>query len=332
VSQVIDSQNQVSDGIATVSASIESTYEADGQQRTMSYDIAMQQTSDDDRKVMITSHGTFTSQLMVDLKTMTVSTLMNGGVVKTESVPDDQAQAIRESASLGSFIANSNLKTAYAMMRKGASVTDAGTSLDTNKSEVETKDMKIRIKKEFWGKRAVVEYNDRKAENLEMTLDETATKAELGKAETKAGRILKKRFVDRLRKNGKEMARRAAVRRVEKINLENGMVEENEMFNSAGDRIAYMHVSGKKKIKFRRAKSAGRIDAFKLGQTRNAADQIAQPELDTAAPEKEIEIAEETEAEMHGAAGDGKVKSRIKEIKFNEPVKFEWLKKQEGGK
>jgi hypothetical protein len=182
-------------------------------------------------------------------------------------------------------------------------------------SKLSTRDLTpfLKVNKEFLGGRAVVSYENKKIKNMAAKIDEKLQLAESKKA-TKAGAIeLKKKFIKQMREQKEKIRKNMIAKRVEKINMKTGTVEEQEFFNEDGERIGWMKVknSAKKRFKKARLKRTG------------------------AETEQEFDVPVEMEGEIDSPQGKTKIKTVIKDVKINEDVEFEWIKpkkEKRGGK
>jgi hypothetical protein len=318
--------------IETMSSTINVVAEFDGTKRDLSYDYVMQQDEVGNRKILVTSHGTISSQFMVDTKDNSVTILMGDGSKKRYELTDDQKKLLQQVAGVGAMGGMNDIKSMYASNKKG-SVSDVGMRKDLKVEEFETADMKAKIHRDRSNKEhAYVEFVNKDAMKLKDRLQEKMDQANMAQSDTKGGQLLKKRFMDKLKKHGDDMIKYNVIRRMEKINMKTGLVEETEMFNDNGNRLGTMKVKNKikRRIKFsdkRRKTIEQRLknrmseqmaaQAGQEGNTISAA--VAVPQ------EQEIELVTEAETEMDTAMGNSKMMVKMDDIRVNEPVEFKWI-------
>ena len=76
LSQIAEEQEASASGIETMAGTVETTNEFNGNSQAISYDYVLQNNADGSKKMMITTHGIFTMQFLVDTKEGSVTYLM----------------------------------------------------------------------------------------------------------------------------------------------------------------------------------------------------------------------------------------------------------------
>ncbi|MBN2754954.1 MAG: hypothetical protein JXR81_08865 [Candidatus Goldbacteria bacterium] len=197
---------------------------------------------------------------------------------------------------------------------KGGIATDAGIEGKIDSPEIETGDQKIRVNR---GKSsrdfAFVEYENKRVLRAKEQIDKQLMEAKGMAMKSDGAKKLKRNYVRHLEKNRENMIKNMAQKRIEKINMKTGTVEEQEMFNEEGKKIGWMKVKNREKIKVRQHKKIGKAAA---------ADGDG----------KELEFTTESEGENITPIGKSKYKIKTTGIKVNEGVEFEWIKKRGAGK
>lgn len=310
LADVVAVQEKNASAVETMSADVEATTEFNNQTTVMNYDYKLQRDIYGNNKVMVTNHGTFAMQFLVDTKDLSVTYLMAEGNTKTFKLDPEMQAEVLQLAGVGSF-SGTNIGKMYAMsMGLNTTATDAAKSDGLRKKVYETADMKLKVEKEFWGGRAVVTYENKKIKNMSAKIDEKLQLAESKKA-TKPGAIeLKKKFIKQMRDQKENIRKTMIAKRVEKINMKNGIVEEQEFFNEDGDKVGWMKVKNSEKKKFKKAR-------------------LKNTEVDI---EQEFDVPVEMEGEMDSPKGKSKTKSEISRLKINEELNFEWMKPKEFGR
>ena len=311
IADVAAAQQGYQDSVQTFAASVSSETEFGGIKKTLDYDYVMQTNENGDSKVMITGTGALQMQFLVDTAAGSVTYLMANGTTKTFTLTPEEKDAIMSQyAGLGSF-GGSSLNTMFAD-KDGNKSSDAKHPRDLRVKEAETADYKVRVKKEFFGNKAVVEYENKKMALMKEGFDRNIMIAEETPAKNGKDKKIKKKYLQKLRDEKENVKRHMIAKRVEKINLDSGITEEQEFYNEAGEKLGFVTVKRRHKIKVMpRYKAAGAA----------------------AVKEREIEMPAESEVEMSSPQGKAKTNIVMNNIKVNEDVKFEWVKtKQEGKK
>lgn len=315
LSDVASVQDSNQSGISTMAGSVDSTVDFNGNTQGTSYDYSMQRDQYGNNKVMVTTKGAATMQFLVDTSDMSVTYLMGDGSLKKITLTaEDQAQ-IQQVAGLNSLPgAGSNL---YANLsgnpvfgkKGGLSIkTDASYRQKLDTDAYETDDNLIKINHSAGNKDlAVIEYHNKKVKDTKLDIENKISEAEMSTATKDGAKKLKKLFIDSLKRNKDQILKHLIAKRVDRVNMKTGMVEEQEYFNEEGDRIGHMKVNSKKKFRVK----------LKAGQNVSAASN---------GNDKEIELADEIETDMESAEGKSKIKTKMRNMKINEDVKFEWMK------
>ncbi len=328
VADVIDAQSQNSGDVRSLSAGVESLTEYGGKSQALSYDYVMQSDNAGNNKVMVTTNGIFTMQFLVDTSDMSVTYLMaDGSHVRVTADADVQAE-VQKIAGIGGLNGYGKGGSVYAALAGTSfgkkSFTDAGyaSRFDTNHIETDELDVKVKGRKKggsgllgFLKDKddfAEVEYTDKKTGKMNDEWDKAIEKVRSSKAKNKAGETLKEQSVAWFNKSKDKAIRGMIAKRVEKINMKTGMVEEQEMYNLAGEKIGHMRVKGKKRSKIRK-------------QSPKLTAQGDQEYLKTIQGEKEIELPEETEVESGMGNEKSRIITKINNHEINTPVEFKWM-------
>ncbi|HDQ26162.1 MAG TPA: hypothetical protein ENN43_05385, partial [bacterium] len=101
LADVAEAQEQATDGIETRSEIVETNTEAGGKSTTFVYEYtAITDPDTGKRKTLVTSHGRFQMQFMVDEEEMSVTYLMGGGKKMKVTLTAEQQAQIEEMMSL----------------------------------------------------------------------------------------------------------------------------------------------------------------------------------------------------------------------------------------
>ena len=161
--------------------------------------------------------------------------------------------------------------------------------------------IKVRKKRKYiiFGKEyAEVEYEEKGVIDKEI---EMIRKAREMRARSKEAKELRDRYIEGIKKRIKEKKRYRPVKRVERIDMERGVVEGIEMYNERGNKIGWI----KNRYEEKEIKDRGK--------------------------KEEIAVIKEAEGEMESIGGRSRFKTRVKRIRINENVngkfKFRKIKK-----
>lgn len=294
---VVAAQEENASEIQTMAAEVENEVEYGGNKQTLAYDYILQNNADGSKKMMVTTKGVFTIQFLVDTKEGSVTYLMANGTTKKFTLTPEEMEKINAQFSINSL----QPRPIYAMGKgKGGSAIDGTykTSLDTDTIETEDNIIKVERKKSSKDY-AYVEYHNKKVRDIGGQIDEKIAKAEIAPATKEGAKRMKVKYIEQMKKNKGKIIKTTIAKRVEKINLKTGQVEESEFYNNNNERIGFT----------------------KIKQMRNV--ECRMPDKKT---KKIIQIPTEVETEMEGINGKSKIKTRMKNVKVNEDVKFEWIK------
>jgi hypothetical protein len=220
-------QDQSASDIQTMQATVETHTEFGGKSQDLSYDYTMQQETNG-TKVMVTTLGTFNIQIMADTSDMSVSYLMTDGSVKKFTLTPDEFKQLQQMANAGGYL-DSGIKKMYAMAGGGIkNMTDAayGSKLDTD--EIETNENIIRVnRKNSNNDFAEVEFINKNAPTMRDKWEKSLDRIKNSEPKNKEAQRIKekalKEFSDRKEKSMKTLT----ARRVQKINMKEGYVEEH---------------------------------------------------------------------------------------------------------
>jgi hypothetical protein len=248
-------------------------------------------------------------QFLVDTKEGSVTYLMADGSKKKFTLTEEEKAKLFANYQINF---NSGLQNVYASAKgkkylSGIGKTDGtyGTSLDTD--TLETEDSIIKIDKKRSGRDYVyLEWHNKKVKEIGSEIEEKIAEAEKAPATKKEAKKLKAKFIEQMKRNKEKIKKTTIAKRVEKINRKNGIVEEQEFFNEANEKIGFMRIKNKIKV--------------------SPAKHVKEITLSRATGLSEIEVAAETEGEMESIEGKSKFKTKIKDIKINEGVSFKWMK------
>ena len=303
LSQIAEEQEASASGIETMAGTVETTNEFNGNSQAISYDYVLQNNADGSKKMMITTHGIFTMQFLVDTKEGSVTYLMGNGSKKKFTLTEEEKAKLFANYQINF---NSGLQNVYASAKgkylSGIGKTDGTykTSLDTD--TLETEDSVVKIDKKRSGRDYVyLEWHNKKAKEMGSAIDEKIAEAERAPATKKEAKELKRRFIEQMKKNKEKIRKTTIARRVEKINRKDGIVEEQEFYNGDNERIGWSKVKQFSIKNYQLSNKAG-------GNT------------------KQIRIPVEIDGEMESIEGKSKFKTKVKDVKINEGASFRWIK------
>ncbi len=121
---------------------------------------------------------------------------------------------------------------------------------------------------------------------------------------------MKEKIIAQMKKNKDKVIKTTIARRVEKINRKNGIVEETEFYNNDNEKIGFVRMKKSSK--------------FKVQGSKNKEKMLKEQNNETGEKTKDIEMPTEVETEMETISGKSKIKTRMRNIKVNEPVEFRW--------
>ena len=299
IADVAAAQQGYQDTVRTFAAFVSSETEFDGMKKTLTYDYVMQTNENGNSKVMITGTGALQMQFLVDTAAGSVTYLMADGSTKTFILSQEEKDAIMSQyAGLGNF-GGSSIGTMFASA--GGKVKDAKHARDLRVKEAETADYKVRVKKEFFGNKAVVEYENRKMALMKEGFDRNIMIAEETPAKNGKDRKIKKKYLQKLRDEKENVKRHMIAKRVEKINLDSGITEEQEFYNDKGEKLGFVRVKRNQRIEARKPRVKD-------------------------APAHSLEMPVESEVEMSSPQGKTKTNIIMNNVKVNEDIRFDWVK------
>jgi len=301
IADVAAAQEDYQKNIHTFAASVTATTEYNGEKKDLSYDYVMQTDGAGNSKMMITGTGALKIQMLVDTKEGSVTYLMADGSTKKFTLPAEERDAIMQQyAGIGSF-GGENLNSMFADANGG--IKDMKTARNLRVKEAETADYKVKVGREFFGGRAIVEYKNKKMTMMADEFDRNIKIAEDTPAKNDKDKRIKKKYLNKLKSDRDNIKRHMIAKRVEKINMKTGITEEQEFYNDENEKLGYMRVKRKREI-------------------RNPQSAI-----------RNLEVPVESEVEMESAQGKAKTDIKMDNVRINVDVKFEWLDtKQEGKK
>ncbi len=301
LSDVVAAQKEGTEDITTMSATVESEVVYDGINQPLAYDYIMKQDEYGNVKMMVTSRGIFQMQFLTDTSDMSVTYLMGNGETKKYTLTEDMKKEIESMAGINGASGGNVVNSMYAFAGGlKNTVTDAvyAGKLDTNELETSEQKISVRARNRWFGKRyGEVEYINKNVEKSKKEWEEAIDKLRNAKPKNEKGKKVRERAVGFFEKKKEKVLDAMVARRVEKINMKTGMVEEQEMYNLNGKKVGWFKVKDKKKIN---VKARG--------------NKI-----------KELVVAAETEGEMAGAFGKSRIKTKVKNIQMNKPVEFKWM-------
>lgn len=297
IGDVVKVQEANNENIETMAAEVENEVESGGDKKTITYDYILLNNPDGNRKMMVTTKGAFTMQFLVDTKEGSVTYLMSDGSMKKFTLTPEELEKINAQFSLNNLqITRNNLQ--FAALKNSMKDGTYTPSLETDM--IETTDDIIKVDRKRSSKEYVyMEFHDKKAKDIGRQIDEKIAEVEKAPATKKEAKKIKEKFITQMKKKKDKIIRTIIAKRVEKINMKTGQVEETEFFNNNNERIGWT------KIK----QAQDREYQVRNGKTK-----------------KTIQIATETETEMETVDGKSKIRTKINKVKINEPVEFKWMK------
>ena len=340
LADIADAQEDSTAYIETLSTTVNSVLEFEGKKTGFSFEYTLAQDAEGNKKMMVTSHGTFTMQYLVDTADNSVTILMGDGSKKRYELTESQKQMLQQMSGIGSFGGFGDIRSMYA--RKGGSVSDIKEKRNSLRvKELETTDTRLKVTGRDWlnKNKVYVEYTNKDAQKLKDRLDEKMAEAQSAKADSKGGKLLKERFVNKIKKHGDKMLEYNPSVRKETINLKTGRVEMTELFNDNGKKIGTIKTNRTKKIKVKVSENRRKEinerrklrNAEKAGISAESEDAPVSKVVEAPA-ENEIELVTEAETEMESGVGKSKMTMKMEGIKVNEPVDFKWMEVKRGGK
>lgn len=299
IGDVVSIQNASNENIQTMSAEVENEVEYGGNKQTLVYDYVLQNNPDGSRKMMVSTKGAFKMQFLVDTKEGSVTYLMADGSTKKFTLTQEEMEKINSQFSFNKLqLTTDNLQ--FAALKNSMKDGTYGNSLDVD--TVETAESIIKVDRKRSSKEhAYIEFHNKKTKDISRQIDEKIAEAEKAPATKKEAKKMKGKFIAQMKKNKDKIIKTTIAKRIEKVNMKTGQVEETEFYNNNNERIGWM----------------------KVKQMANA--ECRMPDGKT---KKTIQVATETEAEMDSPSGKSKVKTKIKNIRINEQVEFKWMKEK----
>ena len=300
LADVAEAQERASAEVETMSASIVTETEFGGETKALAMDYALESYGDGTNKVMVKSKGPFEIQYIADTAEGSVTFLMADGTPKKFTLESGEFEKIMsEYSSIGGFMGS----PPGTMFASAGGIRDAaGRGKNLRVRELENAKQRVSVRREFLRNRAIVEYENKNMELMKEELDRNIRIAEEVPAKNEKDRRIKKRYLEKIKADRENIKRNMTAGRVEKINLGTGVVEETEFFNSMGERIGRI-----------RAKKTAEFDTRKGGEKR-----------------KRISLPVETEGEMMSVQGRSRFRTKLENVKINEPVSFEFVKIKRG--
>jgi hypothetical protein len=311
ISDVVSAQESSESSVSTIAASVSSTTEYNGMKQNLAYDYQLTQNSDGTKKMMVTTKGVFAMQYMVDTSDMSVTFLMADGSQKKVTASAEVKAQVEQMTSLTGIKGLPGRGGLYAALGMNKSIkSDAAYANKLKTDRLETDDTVIKVAgkkgngKGFLGlgksaDMVEVEYENKNAAKTGDKFDEAIEKIKASQPKNKGAEEYKKNALKWFEDNKEKSMSGMIGKRTEHINMETGMVEEQEMYNPSGTKIGHMKVKGKMKVK----------DA-KTGAS--------------------IEVPGQMETEMTGTQGYSKTTTIINDMNINQPVSFEWKKPEKG--
>ncbi len=306
-------QKANSENIETMAAEVENEVEYGGNKQILVYDYILQNNPDGSNKMMVSTKGVFTMQFLVDTKEGSVTYLMADGSVKKWTLSQEEKENLFANYQLSVF--DSPLQNIYAkaiknplLVDEGKIATDGTYSTMLDKDTLETDEYIIKVKgqknigRKYEGY-AYVEFHNKKTKDIGKQIDEKIAEVEKVPATKNEAKNTKAKFIAQMKKNKDKVIKTTIAKRVEKVNMKTGQVEETEFFNGNGEKIGFIRVKNSSKFK---------VQSSKVNTQSNNT--------------KEISIPIETEGEMESIDGKSKFKTKMKDIKINEEVEFKWQK------
>jgi len=312
LSDVINAQQSNMDQIETKSETVEIENISPAGSSVFKYDYTVQvDPATSKKKTLFSADGKFPMQFMFDESDMSVTYLMgNGTTMKVTLTAEHQSQIEELMGANTLFGKNSNMFASNKSLKEFAS--DAGMDASINSPEIETADLKIKVDRNRSNKDwAVVEYHNkgifRVKENMDRKIIETKNKID----KKKKTKELRGRLLKLLEDNRDRVTKQIVAKRVEKINMKTGMVEEQEMFNEEGKKVGWFSVRKKNKLKaYKGKKHTAPVDAAFVGPSKQE--------------EIEVEVEAESEGEMESALGKSKFRIKTSNVRINEIEDMTW--------
>ncbi len=302
LSDVVTAQEEGAEDIMTMSATVESETTYDGSTRPLTYDYIMKQDSYGNIKMMVSSRGVFRMQFLTDTSDMSVTYLMGSGNIKKYKLTEEMKEEIENMAGINGASGGSAINSMFAFaggLKNTATDAVYAGKLDTDRLETKGQVISVKAKNGWFGKKyAEVTYVNKKVKKSKKEWEDAIEKLRNAKPKNDTGKKLRERAVMVFEKKKEKVLGTMISRRVEKINMKTGMVEEQEMYNLKGNKVGWFKVKDKEKIKVK-ARGKNKI--------------------------KELVVATKTEGEMAGAFGKSRMKTKVKNIQLNKPVEFKWI-------
>jgi len=332
---VISSQTQNASAISDMSSSVEGVTEFNGMKQKLEYDYQMATDANGNNKIMVSTKGIFTMQFLVDTADMSVTFLMADGSQQKVTVSAGEQTQIQQMAGLSGSMGGNGGSLYAALGGKKGIVSDAAFAGQLGKTDIETDDMMINVRgKRGSGKKIFglinndditdVEYINKKSRSARMKLDEALDKIRLSQPKTKDAENYKKKALKWFEENGNNALKSMVSRRVEHINMRTGLVEEQEIYNTNGEKMGHFKIRNKVRMKIRKRRESMKTSAAPVMAGGNATNSVNAPL--PAADEQEIEVPNEFDAEMDSTNGPSKTHTKITNITINQDNKFEWIK------
>ncbi len=308
IADVVAAQEENAGNIQTMAAEVENEVDYGGNKQTLTYEYMLQNNPDGSKKMMVVSKGIFTMQFLVDTKEGSVTYLMADGSTKKFTLTREELEKINAQFSFNNLQPTMN-NIQYAALNNSAKDGKYITSLNTD--IVDTGDGIIKVDRKRSSKEHVyVEFYDKKAKEVKKQIEEKIAEMERMPATKKEGKKMKEKIIAQMKKNKDKVIKTTIARRVEKINRKNGIVEETEFYNNDNEKIGFVRMKKSSK--------------FKVQGSKNKEKMLKEQNNETGEKTKDIEMPTEVETEMETISGKSKIKTRMRNIKVNEPVEFRW--------